>query len=162
MVLGRFAAIGQTNIKRLMAYSSIGHMGYALIGLAAARRIGVRGVLVYMAIYLFMNLGTFAVILCMRRNGKMLEASTISPGCRAPIRAGAGARHLHVLDGRHSAAGRLLRQALHLPRRDRRHLTRLAVIGVLASVVGAFYYLRIVKVMYFDEPALRPPDPCRA
>src|ERR1700730_5414068 len=73
MLLGAFAAINQRNIKRLMAYSSIGHVGYALIGLAAGTTEGIRGVLVYMAIYVFMNLGTFAVILCMRRNGQMVE-----------------------------------------------------------------------------------------
>ena len=74
MVLGAVAAIAQENIKRLMAYSSIGHVGYALIGLAAATPNGIRGVLVYMAIYLFMNLGTWAVILCMRQKGRMLES----------------------------------------------------------------------------------------
>src|SRR5947209_6442757 len=73
MVLGAVAAIAQTNIKRLMAYSSIGHVGYALIGLAAATPSGIRGVLIYMAIYLFMNVGTWAVILCMRQKGQMLE-----------------------------------------------------------------------------------------
>src|SRR6185437_5030656 len=73
MLLGSFAAINQTNIKRLMAYSSIGHVGYALIGLAAGSEAGVRGILIYMAIYLFMNVGTFAVILCMRRQGQMVE-----------------------------------------------------------------------------------------
>src|SRR5438270_175283 len=73
MILGAVAAIAQTNIKRLMAYSSIGHVGYALIGLAAATPNGIRGVLVYMAIYLFMNIGTWAVILCMRQRGQMLE-----------------------------------------------------------------------------------------
>ena len=73
MVLGAVAAIAQESIKRLMAYSSIGHVGYALIGLATGTADGIRGVLVYMAIYLFMTVGTWAVILCMRRNGRMLE-----------------------------------------------------------------------------------------
>src|SRR2546423_2767602 len=73
MILGAVAAIAQQNIKRLMAYSSIGHVGYALIGLAAATPSGIRGVLVYMAIYLFMNVGTWAVILCMRQRGRMVE-----------------------------------------------------------------------------------------
>src|SRR5262249_58878802 len=73
MLLGAFAAINQRNIKRLMAYSSIGHVGYALIGLAAGTETGIQGILIYMAIYLFMNLGPFAVILAMRRNGKMVE-----------------------------------------------------------------------------------------
>src|SRR4029079_16117697 len=73
MALGSFAAIGQRNIKRLMAYSSIGHMGYALVGLAAGTPEGVQGVLVYMSIYVVMTLGTFAVILSMRRDGKLVE-----------------------------------------------------------------------------------------
>src|SRR3546814_4316 len=73
MVLGAFAAINQQNIKRLMAYSSIGHIGYALVGLAPGTEEGVRGVLIYMAIYLFMNVGTFAVILCMRQKNRMVE-----------------------------------------------------------------------------------------
>ncbi len=121
MVLGAVAAIAQTNIKRLMAYSSIGHVGYALIGLAAASPAGIRGVLVYMAIYLFMNLGTWAVILCMRRQGQMLEEHRRSIRARPhPAGLGAGARHLHVCAGRHSADRRVLRQALHLPRGDRR------------------------------------------
>src|SRR5207244_10698663 len=72
MILGAVAAIAQQNIKRLMAYSSIGHVGYALIGLAAATPSGIRGVLIYMAIYLFMNVGTWAVILCMRPKGQLL------------------------------------------------------------------------------------------
>src|SRR5205085_2532763 len=92
MVLGAVAAIAQENIKRLMAYRSIGHVGYALIGLATGTADGVRGVLIYMAIYLVMNLGTFAVILCMRRNGRMVEAiddlaglSKTQPGLAAAL-----------------------------------------------------------------------------
>src|SRR4029079_15570715 len=73
MLLGSFAAIGQQNIKRLMAYSSIGHMGYALVGLAAGNAAGVQGVIIYLLIYLAMNLGTFACILAMRRGGVMVE-----------------------------------------------------------------------------------------
>src|ERR1700761_522445 len=73
MALGAFAAIGQTNIKRLMAYSSIVHMGYALLGLASGTTLGTRGVLIYLAIYVFTNLGTFACIQAMRRGGKAVE-----------------------------------------------------------------------------------------
>ena len=160
MVLGAFAAIGQTNIKRLMAYSSIGHVGYALIGLAAGGEAGIRGVLIYMAIYLFMNLGTFAVILCMRQQGRMVEgiSDLAGPGAHPPGLALALAIFMFS-HGRHPAAGRLLRQALHLPGRDRRQqLYTLAVIGVCRASSAAFYYMRIVKVMYFDEPgvAVRP------
>ena len=155
MVLGAVAAIAQTNIKRLMAYSSIGHVGYALIGLAAATPAGIRGVLVYMAIYLFMNVGTLAVILCMRQKGQMLEGiADLSGLARTQPGLGAGARHLHVRAGRHPADRRVLLGKLYifLAAIDA-HLIGLAVIGVVTSVVGAFYYLRIVKVMYFDEPA---------
>ena len=84
MLIGGFAAINQSNIKRLMAYSSIGHAGYALIGLAAGNEEGVRGVLVYMAIYLFMNVGTFAVILAMRRQGRMVEEIADLAGLAGP------------------------------------------------------------------------------
>ncbi len=87
MVLGAFAAIGQRNIKRLMAYSSIGHMGYALVGLAAGTQVGVRGVIIYMLIYLVMTLGTFAFILAMRRKDEaMSRRSTTWPACPRPIR----------------------------------------------------------------------------
>ena len=119
MVLGAFAAIGQRNIKRLMAYSSIGHMGFALVGLAAGTAEGVQGVLVYMAIYLAMTLGTFAVhpVDAPRRTA-WSRTSAISPGSRAPSRRMAFfLAHAAVLARRHSAARRLLRQVLRVPRR---------------------------------------------
>src|SRR5580692_5458540 len=154
MILGAVAAIAQTNIKRLMAYSSIGHVGYALIGLAAATPSGIRGVLVYMAIYLFMNVGTFAVILCMRHEGKMLESindlaglSRTQPGLALAL-----AIFMFAMAGIPPTAGFFSKLYIFLAAIDA-HLTGLAIIGVLASVVGAFYYLRVVKVMYFDEPA---------
>jgi NADH-quinone oxidoreductase subunit N len=153
MVLGAVAAIAQTNVKRLMAYSSIGHIGYALIGLAAATPAGIRGVLVYMAIYLFMNVGTFAVILCMRRQGKMVEdindlagLSRSQPGLALAL-----AIFMFAMAGIPPTAGFFSKLYIFLAAIDAK-LTGLAVIGVVASVVGAFYYLRIVKVMYFDEP----------
>jgi NADH-quinone oxidoreductase subunit N len=86
MALGAFAAIGQKNIKRLMAYSSIGHMGFALVGLAANSEAGVRGVVIYMAIYLVMTLGTFAFILAMRRRDGNVEQISDLSGCPIPIR----------------------------------------------------------------------------
>jgi NADH-quinone oxidoreductase subunit N len=154
MVLGAVAAIAQTNIKRLMAYSSIGHIGYALIGVAAASPAGIRGVLVYMAIYLFMNVGTFAVILCMRQQGRMLEGindlaglSRTQPGLALAL-----AVFMFAMAGIPPTAGFFSKLYIFLAAIDA-HLTGLAIIGVIASVVGAFYYLRIVKVMYFDEPA---------
>ena len=125
MLLGSFAAIGQRNIKRLMAYSSIGHMGFALIGLAAGTSEGVQGVLVYMAIYITMTLGTFAVILSMRR--KRRHGGVDRPACRArahPSGHGVLYGDAAVLDGRHTAARRLFRQVLCLPRRDQSRALR--------------------------------------
>ncbi len=152
MVLGAFAAIGQTNIKRLMAYSSIGHMGYALVGLAAGTEQGVRGVLIYVAIYLLMNVGTFAVILCMRRNDRMVESigDLAGLGKRQPTMALALAVFMFSLAGIPPLAGFFGKLYVFLAAIEA-GLIWLAIIGVLASVVGAFYYLRIVKVMYFDE-----------
>ena len=155
MVLGSFAAIGQRNIKRLMAYSSIGHMGFALVGLAAGTAEGVQGVVVYMAIYLAMTLGTFACILTMRRNGET------GRGDRRPFRAlrarirrsrSSSPCMLFSLAGIPPLAGFFAKYFVFLAA-IKAGLYALAVIGVLASVVGAYYYLAIVKVMYFDEPA---------
>jgi len=154
MLLGSFAAINQRNIKRLMAYSSIGHVGYALIGLAAGTTIGVRGILVYLAIYLFMNIGTFAVILSMRRDGKAVEEigdlaglSRTRPGLALALLI-----FMFSMAGIPPMAGFFAKVYVFLAAIDAQ-LYGLAVIGVLTSVVGAFYYLRIVKLMYFDEPA---------
>jgi NADH-quinone oxidoreductase subunit N len=154
MALGAFAAIGQTNIKRLMAYSSIGHMGFALIGLAAGTAEGIQGVLVYMAIYLAMTVGTFAVILSMRRDDGMVEKiSDLSGLARSnPPLAFFLALLLFSLAGIPPLAGFFAKYYVFLGA-IKAGLYGLAVIGVLASVVGAYYYLLIVKIMYFDEPA---------
>jgi NADH-quinone oxidoreductase subunit N len=156
MALGSFAAIGQTNIKRLMAYSSIGHMGYALVGLAAGSAEGVAGVIIYLAIYLAMTLGTFACILAMRRGGRMVEDIDALSGLSRtnPMMAFMLAMLLFSLAGIPPLAGFFAKfyvflAAIHAG------LYALAVIGVLLSVVGAYYYLRIVKLMYFDAPAER-------
>ena len=153
MILGSVAAIAQRNIKRLMAYSSIGHVGYALIGLAAGTASGIRGVLVYLAIYLFMNVGAWAVILCMRRQGRMLEEiSDLSGLSRThPALALGLAIFMFSFAGLPPTAGFFAKLYIFLAAIDA-HLTGLAVIGVVTSVVGAFYYFRVVKVMYFDEP----------
>ncbi|MBX9827060.1 MAG: NADH-quinone oxidoreductase subunit NuoN [Xanthobacteraceae bacterium] len=154
MVLGAFAAIGQTNIKRLMAYSSIGHMGFALVGLAAGTAEGIQGVLVYLAIYLAMTVGTFAVILAMRRDGGMVEnISDLSGLARTnPAQAFFLALLLFSLAGIPPLAGFFAKYYVFLGA-IKAGLFTLAVIGVLTSVVGAYYYLVIVKTMYFDEPA---------
>ena len=156
MALGSFAAIGQTNIKRLMAYSSIGQMGYALVGLAAGTTEGVQGVIIYLAIYLAMTLGTFACILAMRRNGRMVEDIDQLSGLSStsPLMAFLLAMLLFSLAGIPPLAGFFAKfyvflAAIHAG------LYALAVIGVLLSVVGAYYYLRIVKIIYFDAPAER-------
>ena len=154
MVLGAVAAIAQDNIKRLMAYSSISHVGYLLIGLAAGTSEGIRGVLVYATIYLFMTLGTWAVILCMRRRGRMLEGISDLAGLSQsqPGLALALAIFMFALSGVPPTAGFFAKLYVFLAAINAQ-LAWLAVIGVVTSVVSAFYYLRVVKVMYFDEPA---------
>ncbi len=156
MALGSFAAIGQTNIKRLMAYSSIGHMGYALVGLAAGSPEGVAGLIVYLAIYLAMTLGTFACILAMRRGGRMVEDIDSLAGLSRtqPMMAFLLAMLLFSLAGIPPLAGFFAKFYVFLAA-IQAGLYALAVIGVLLSVVGAYYYLRIVKLMYFDAPAER-------
>ncbi len=153
MLLGAFAAIGQHNIKRLMAYSSIGHMGFALVGLAAGTAEGVQGVLVYMAIYVTMTLGAFACILSMRRDGQMVEdiADLAGLARTKPAMAFFLAVLLFSLAGIPPLAGFFAKFYVFLAAIEAKLFT-LAVIGVLASVVGAYYYLVIVKIMYFDEP----------
>ena len=153
MLLGAFAAIWQDNIKRLMAYSSIGHVGYALIGLAAGSAEGVRGVLVYLVIYLAMNIGTFACILSMRRKNGMVEGISDLSGLskRNPLMALALAVFMFSMAGIPPLGGFFGKFYIFIAAVNA-ELYTLAVIGVLASVVGAFYYLRIIKVMYFDEP----------
>jgi len=154
MLLGAFAAIGQRNIKRLMAYSSIGHMGFALIGLAAGTAEGVQGVLVYMAIYVTMTLGVFAVILSMRRSTGMVESIDQLAGLARtqPTMAFFLAMLLFSMAGVPPLAGFFAKFYVFLAA-IKAGLYLLAVIGVLASVVGAYYYLAIIKIMYFDEPA---------
>ena len=155
MVLGAFAAIGQSNIKRLMAYSSIANMGYALAGLAVGTPDGVRGVLVYMTIYVFMTAGTFACIIAMRRQGRAVEQisdlaglATNDPGLAALL-----AIFMFSMAGIPLLAGFFGKLYVFLAA-VQGGLWTLAVVGVLSSVVGAFYYIRIIKVMYFDPPAV--------
>jgi len=159
MALGSFAAIGQRNIKRLMAYSSIGHMGFALVGLAAGTAEGVQGVLVYMAIYVTMTLGMFACILSMRRDGQMVEniADLAGLARTKPAMAFFLAMLLFSLAGIPPLAGFFAKFYVFLAA-IKAGLFTLAVIGVVTSVVGAYYYLAIVKTMYFDEPA-KPFEP---
>ena len=154
MVLGAFAAIGQSNIKRLMAYSSISHMGYALVGLAAGTLVGVRGVAIYMLIYLVTTLGTFAFILAMRRkDGNVEQISELAGLSRTnPIMATILTILMFSLAGIPPVAGFWGKWYTFLAAMQA-NLYALAIIGIVASVVGAFYYLRIIKIMWFDEPA---------
>jgi NADH-quinone oxidoreductase subunit N len=154
MILGAFAALGQRNIKRLMAYSSIGHVGYALMGLAVATDAGMRGVLVYMAIYLVMNLGTFAVLVAMRRNGRAVEGvdDLAGLGRTDPMMALWMAVFMFSMAGVPPLAGFFGKLYVFLAAVQQGFWV-LAVIGVLTSVVATYYYLRIVKVMYFDAAA---------
>ncbi len=154
MVLGALAAIWQTNIKRLLAYSSIGHIGYALVGLAAGTEVGLRGVLIYVAIYLAMNVGAFCCVLGMRRHGRMVEGIQDLAGLAQtqPLMALAMALLMFSMAGIPPLAGFFGKLYMFLAAVDA-GLYALAIIGVLASVVGAYYYMRIVKLMYFDEPA---------
>ncbi|WP_342728813.1 NADH-quinone oxidoreductase subunit NuoN [Bradyrhizobium sp. B097] len=161
MALGSFAAIGQSNIKRLMAYSSIGHMGFALVGLASGTVEGAQGVLIYIAIYVAMTLGTFSIILAMKRNGQALEQISDFAGLSRtnPLIAFVFAMLLFSLAGVPPLAGFFGKWYVFVAA-IKANLFTLAVIGVLTSVVGAFYYLSIVKVMYFDQP-LGKLDPVR-
>src|SRR6201746_369548 len=161
MALGSFAAIGQSNIKRLMAYSSIGHMGFALVGLAAGTPDGAQGVLVYIAIYVVMTLGTFSVILAMKRNGQHVENISDFSGLSRtnPLLAFFFAMLLFSLAGIPPLAG-FFAQFYVFVAAIKAGLFTLAVVGVLASVVGAFYYLTIIKVMYFHQTLVKL-DPIR-
>ena len=152
MFVGAFAAIAQTNIKRLMAYSSIGHVGFILVGLAAGTAEGIQGVLIYLAIYLFMNVGTFAVILCMRSKGRLVEGINDLAGLSKtnPAMAAVMAALMFSMAGIPPMAGFWGKFYVFMAAINS-GLYVLAIVGLLTSVVSAFYYIRIVKVMYFDE-----------
>ena len=155
MVLGSFAAIMQTNIKRLMAYSSIGHVGFALLGLVVGNSEGLRGVMIYMAIYLVMNVGMFVCIMSMRRkeDGMVEDISELSGlGQNHPVMAAFISIFMFSLAGVPPLAGFFAKWYVIIPIVNAGYFS-LATIAVLASVVGAYYYIRIVKVMYFDDPA---------
>lgn len=153
MALGAFAAIGQSNIKRLLAYSSIGNVGYALVGLAAGTEQGVQGVVLYMIIYLIMTLGSFACVLAMRRKGFMVEEINDLAGLARHNKglAFVFAMLMFSLAGIPPLAGFFAKYFVFAAAVNA-GLYALAIIGVVTSVVGAYYYLRIVKIIYFDEP----------
>ena len=152
MFVGAIAAIGQRDIKRLMAYSSIAHMGFALMGLAAGTALGVQAMLVYMAIYVTMNIGTFAFILSMERDGRAVtDISSLNMLSKtAPLKALAMLILLFSLAGVPPLVG-FFGKFYVLQAAVEADLAWLAVAGVIASVIGAFYYLRLVYFMYFGE-----------
>ena len=152
MFLGAIAAIGQTDLKRLMAYSSISHMGFALMGLAAGTDTGVEAMLIYMAIYVAMNIGVFAFILTMERDGRhVTEISSLSGfASREPAKAMALLVLMFSLAGVPPLLGFFAKYAVLLAAVDA-GLTWLAIAGVIASVIGAYYYIRIVYLMYFGD-----------
>ncbi|MBI1211543.1 MAG: NADH-quinone oxidoreductase subunit NuoN [Alphaproteobacteria bacterium] len=154
MILGAVAAIGQANIKRLMAYSSIGHMGYALLGFAAATPEGVEGVLIYLVIYLAMTIGTFIIIMMMRRNGRAVEDIRDLSGLseRDPTSAYLLAIMMFSLAGIPPLAGFFGKWFVFLAV-VHAHLYALAIIGFVTSVIGAYYYINIVRLMFFEKPA---------
>ena len=163
MFLGGVAAIGQRDIKRLMAYSSISHMGYALMGLAAGTTFGVQAMLIYMAIYVVMNVGTFAFILSMERDGRPVTDidALQNYSDREPTRALAMLVLLFSLAGVPPLVGFFAKYYVLLAAYQG-GLGWLAIAGVIAAVINAFYYLRIVYFMYFGEerePLDRPDSP---
>tara|TARA_B100001029_G_C14912697_1_gene367432 strand:- start:234 stop:824 length:591 start_codon:yes stop_codon:yes gene_type:complete len=153
MIFGSIAAIGQSSLKRLIAYSSIGHMGYALAGLSTGTNAGIQSSLIYMSIYLIMNLGFFSCLLMIRKNDKYYENIDDLSGLSKnhPILSFCFLITLFSLAGIPPLAGffgkfyvfmAVIEQSLYL----------LAIIGLLATVISAFYYLKIIKIIYFDDP----------
>jgi NADH-quinone oxidoreductase subunit N len=154
MAWGAFAALRQQNIKRLMAYSSIGNVGYILLGLASGSERGIQAVVFYLAIYVIMTLGTFAIILLMKRRGLNVEGVNDLAGLARsqPMMALALLLFMFSLAGIPPLAGFWGKLYVFIAAVEAK-LYIAAVLGVVASVVASYYYLRIVKVMYFDEPA---------
>ncbi len=152
MLLGAFAALGQTNIKRLLAYSSIGHMGYALMGIAAGTEAGIQGLLIYLALYLFMSIGAFGFVMILRRGEETVEDIHELGGLSNtnPKAAFFMSLMLFSMAGIPPLAGFFGKMYVFLSAVEA-GLYVLAVIGVLSSVVAAYYYIKIVKIMYFDE-----------
>jgi NADH-quinone oxidoreductase subunit N len=154
MAVGAVGAIAQSNIKRLLAYSSIGHMGYALLGLAAANAEGVRAVIIYALLYMVMTAGAFAVVLLMKRKDRMVEKVADLAGLARsqPLLAAAMTIIMFSMAGIPPLAGFFSKLFVFQAVIDAQ-LYALAVFGVVASVISAYYYLRVIKVMYFDEAA---------
>ena len=159
MLLGSVAAIAQRNIKRMLAYSSIGHIGFILLGISAGTELGLKAVLVYMAIYVVTGVAAFAVVLMMKSRARMLEAIRDLSGLASshPMIALAMAIVMFSLAGIPPLAG-FFGKLFVLQAAIDAKLYITAVVGVLASVISAFYYLRIIKIMYFDAATHQPLD----
>ena len=155
MILGAVAAIGQTNIKRLIAYSSIGHMGYALAGLAAGTNAGIQSTIIYLTIYLVMNLGAFGCIFMMKRENIFYENINDLSGLSKnhPILSLSFLIIMLSLAGIPPLAGFFAKFYIFIAVIESK-MYALAIIGLLTTVISAFYYLRIVKIIYFDKPKL--------
>tara|TARA_B100000579_G_C22820016_1_gene850053 strand:+ start:708 stop:2123 length:1416 start_codon:yes stop_codon:yes gene_type:complete len=153
MILGAFAAIGQNNIKRLMAYSSIGHMGYALAGLATGTNSGIQSTIIYLTIYLIMNLGAFACILTLKRENIYYENISDLSGLSKnhPLLSLCFLTILFSLAGIPPLAGFFAKFYIFMAVIESQMYT-LAIIGLVTTVVSAFYYLRVIKIIYFDKP----------
>jgi len=154
MILGAVAAIGQSNIKRLMAYSSIGHMGYALAGIATGTNTGIQSTIIYLVIYLVMNLGAFGCIFMMKRENIFYENINDLSGLSKnhPMLALSFLIILFSLAGIPPLAGFFAKFYVFMAVIEA-EMYALAIIGVVTTVVSAFYYLRIIKVIYFDKPS---------
>jgi NADH-quinone oxidoreductase subunit N len=159
MILGSFAGLVQPNLKRLMAYSSIANVGFALVAIATDSVSGIQGLLIYLSIYFLNTLGIFAVIMCLRRKGQMVDRiSDLSGlGKTNPLVALAMVFFMFSIAGVPPFAGFFGKYFIFLAA-VKAHMVALAVIGMVTSVVSSYYYLRIVKVMYFDD-AREPIDP---
>ena len=153
MILGAVAAIGQKNIKRLMAYSSIGHIGYAIAGIAAGTENGFKSTIIYISIYVVMNIGAFSCILLMKRGGKYLEDISELSGVSKnhPLVSLGLLIILFSLAGIPPLAGFFAKFYIFMAVIESEMYT-LAIIGLVTTVISAFYYIRIIKIMYFDEP----------
>tara|TARA_Y100000590_G_C15660404_1_gene992361 strand:+ start:260 stop:1672 length:1413 start_codon:yes stop_codon:yes gene_type:complete len=153
MILGAVAAIGQNNLKRLMAYSSIGHMGYALAGLAAGTKEGIQSTIIYLTIYLVMNLGAFGCIFMMKRKNVFYENVSDLSGLSKnhPLFAFSFLIILFSLAGIPPMAGFFAKFYIFMAVIESK-MYLLAIIGLLTTVISAFYYIRIIKVIYFDKP----------
>ena len=153
MILGAVAAIGQNNIKRLIAYSSIGHIGYAIAGMTPGTENGFKSTLIYISIYAVMNIGVFACIFLMKRNGKYIEDIQELSGASKnhPLMSLSLLIILSSLAGIPPMAGFFAKFYVFMAVIESGMFT-LAVIGLVTTVVSAFYYIRIIKIMYFDDP----------